>query len=159
VAKRLLQVRGADDWPDERREMAYKEARSVIEAQNATMADIDDKAMRSVRLNAILLGLLVTGLQFAPTAFNTTALQGAFALCRPSAGSSPTTSRTCSWGRVHRGPRCRYVFGPPWEADLLETMAGMIAQNFDDVRRNARWLSAMQVTLVLGIIAAVAIYR
>ena len=50
-----------DDWPDERREIAYIEARAVIDAQNTTMTDIDDKAMRTVRLNTVLLGLLVTG--------------------------------------------------------------------------------------------------
>jgi len=67
-----------DDWPDKRREIVYTEARAVIEAQNATMSDIDDKAMRTVRLNAVLLGLLVTGVQFAPGLFTTVALQVAF---------------------------------------------------------------------------------
>lgn len=59
----------ADDWPDKRREIAYTEARAVMDAQNDTMTDIDDKAMRTVRVNAILLGLLVTGLQFAQKCF------------------------------------------------------------------------------------------
>lgn len=136
----------ADDWPDERRETAYKEARSVIEAQNATMTDIDDKAMRTVRLNAILLGLLVTGLQFAPTAFNTTALQAGFALLILSTICGIVTYNESN---LFVGPQGEYIEDlaaetfsePPWEADLLETMAGMIAQNFDDIRRNARWLT------------------
>lgn len=69
-----------DDWPDERREVAYSEARAVMDAQNATMTDIDDKAMRTVRLNAVLLGLLVTGIQFAPGTFHVHSLETAFAL-------------------------------------------------------------------------------
>ena len=35
-------------WSDKRREIAYTEARAVIDARNATMTDIDDKAMRTV---------------------------------------------------------------------------------------------------------------
>ena len=35
-------------------------------------------------------------------------------------------------------------------------MAGMIAENYDDIRRNSNWLTVTQATLVLGIIAAVA---
>ncbi|MEF8776224.1 MAG: hypothetical protein V5A43_06945 [Haloarculaceae archaeon] len=52
-----------DEWPDKRREIAYAEARAVIGFQNTTMADIDDKAMRTLRPFALLLGLLVTGFQ------------------------------------------------------------------------------------------------
>lgn len=150
----------ADDWPDERREIAYSEARAVIEAQNTTMTDIDDKAMRTVRLNAILLGLLVTGLQFAPNSFHATVLQAAFALLILSTFCGIITYNESN---LFVGPQGEYIEDlaadtfpdPPWEEDLLETMAGMIAQNFDDIRRNSYWLTATQMTLVLGIIAAV----
>lgn len=148
-----------DDWPNERREIAYTEARAVIEAQNAAMADIDDKAMRTVRLNAILLGLFVTGIQFAPDAFQSTALRAAFALLIVSTFSGVITYNESN---LYVGPQGEYIEElaaetfpeSPWEADLLETMAGMIAQNFDDIRRNSHWLTATQVALVLGIIAA-----
>lgn len=150
----------ADDWPDKRREIAYTEARAVIEAQNATMADIDDKAMKTVRLNAILLGLLVTGLQFAPDAFHATALRTAFALLIISTVCGIITYNESN---LFVGPQGEYIEelaadafpDPPWEADLLETMAGMVAENFDDVRHNSHWLTATQVGLILGVIAAV----
>jgi len=147
-------------WPDKRREIAYTEARAVIDAQNATMTDIDDKAMRTVRLNAVLLGLLVTGVQFAPDLFHNTSLQAAFVLL---IGSTVFGVITYNESNLYVGPRGEYIEAlaetdfpnPPWEDDLLETMAGMIAENYDDIRRNSRWLTATQVALVLGIGTAV----
>lgn len=150
----------ADDWPDKRREIAYTEARAVIEAQNTTMTDIDDKAMRTIQLNAILLGLLVTGLQLAPAMFHTTSLQAAFGFLTISTLFGVTTYNESN---LYVGPRGEYIEylaedefpNPPWEVDLFETMAGMIAENYDDIRWNSGLLTATQVTLVLGIIGAV----
>lgn len=149
-----------EDWPDKRREIAYSEARAVIDAQNATMTDIDDKAMRTVRLNAVLIGLLVTGLQFAPELFYTAALQVSFVLL---IGSTVCGVITYNESNLYVGPRGEYIEDlagadfpdPPWEEDLLQTMAGMIAENYDDIRRNANWLTATQVGLVLGVGTAV----
>lgn len=153
------------DWPDKRREIAYTEARAVIDAQNATMADIDDKAMRTVRLNAVILGLLVTAFEFAADMFNTVALSMAFVLLIISTVCGVITYNESN---LYVGPRGEYIedlarddfSNPPWEEDLLVTMAGMIAENYDDIRRNSNWLTATQVALVLGIgtaIVAVAI--
>ncbi|MFC4247664.1 hypothetical protein ACFOZ7_11900 [Natribaculum luteum] len=149
-----------DDWPDKRREIAYTEARAVIDSQNNTMTDIDDKAMRTVRLNTVLLGLLVTGLQFAPDMFYTTVLQAAFALLILSTLCGVITYNESN---LYVGPRGEYIevlaeddfSDSPWEEDLLQTMAGMIAENYDDIRWNSRLLTATQATLVLGIIGAV----
>lgn len=149
-----------DGWPDTRREIAYTEARAVIDAQNTTMTDIDDKAMRTVRLNAVLLGLLVTGLQFAPDMFHTASLQAAFGFLIVSTVCGVVTYNESN---LYVGPRGEYIEDlaeddfpdPPWEEDLLETMAGMIAENYDDIRRNSVLLTATQATLVLGIVGAV----
>lgn len=107
------------DWPGKRQEIAYTEARAVIEAQNATMTDIDDKAMRTVRLNAVLLGLLVTGLQFAPGLFARTALEVTFAFL---IGSTICGVITYNESNLYVGPRGDYVEAlakdefpdPPW---------------------------------------------
>ena len=96
----------ADDWSEKRREIAYTEARAVIDAQNTTMADIDDKAMRTVRLNAVLLGLLVTGLQFASGMFHTTVLRGAFVLLIASTVSGIITYNESN---LYVGPRGTYI--------------------------------------------------
>ncbi|WP_115864856.1 hypothetical protein [Halorussus litoreus] len=150
----------AGDWPDKRREVTYTEARAVIDAQNATMTDIDDKAMRTVRLNAVLLGLLVTGLQFAPDMFHNTTIKVAFGLL---ISSTVFGIITYNESNLYVGPQGGYIedlagddfSNPPWEEDLLEMMAGMIAENYDDVRRNSHWLTATQIALVLGIGTAV----
>ena len=155
----------AGDWADDRQQVAYTEARAVIEAQNTTMTDIDDKAVRTVRLNAILLGLLVTGLQFAPETFDGTMLGAGFASLILSTVCGVITYNESN---LYVGPRGEYIEAlatdtitdPPWQEDILETMAGMIAENYDDVRRNSHWLTATQALLVLGIglaLAAVAI--
>lgn len=149
-----------DDWPEIRHEIAYGEARAVVDAQNATMSDIDDKAMRTVRLIAVLLGLLVTGVQFAPAAFDDLGLRLSFALFVLSTMCGVVTYNESN---LYVGPRGAYIedmsatefFDPPWQEHFLETMAGMIAQNEDEIRRNARWLTATQVTLVAGVTAAV----
>jgi hypothetical protein len=150
----------ASDWPDERREVAYDEARSVIDAQNNTMVDIDDKAMRTVRLNTILLGLLVTGVQLASNMFHLLLLKAAFTFLVMSTVSGVITYNESN---LYVGPSGEYIENlstddypdPPWYEDVLETMAGMVAENYDDIRRNSHWLTATQASLVLGVISAV----
>lgn len=148
-----------DDWPDKRREITYTEARAVIDAQNSTMTDIDNKAMRTVRLNAILLGLLVTGIQFASGTFHDATLKTAFGFL---IGSTVFGVITYNESNLYVGPQGKYIeelarddfSNSPWEQDLLKTMAGMIAENYDDIRRNSHWLTAAQAALVLGVGAA-----
>lgn len=150
-----------DDWPDKRREIAYTEARAVIEAQNTTMGDIDDKAMRTVRLNAVLLGLLVTGVQFAPALFTTVALQVAFVFLIVSTVCGIITYNESD---LYVGPGGDYLetlgaetfAEQPWYEDLITALGGMVAENHSEIRRNEKWLTAMQVTLVVGIGSAVA---
>lgn len=148
------------DWPEERHGVAYAEARAVIEAQNATMTDIDDKAMRTVRLNAILLGLLVTGLQFSPGMFQETTLTGAFVLLIASTICGVVTYNESD---LYVGPGGEYVTsmavngdsGPIWAVDLLRALSAMIKENRRDLQRNAMWLTVTQGVLVLGVVSAV----
>lgn len=85
-----------DDWESVRLEVIHGEARSVLEAQNETMADIDDKAMKSVRFNAILIGLLLTAGRIAGTdVFNQTLLHA-------SLGSLAVSTVVGIAGRVDR---------------------------------------------------------
>lgn len=70
---------------------------------------------------------------------------------------------TYNESNLYVGPRGEYIedlvgdnfSDPSWEEDLLETMAGMVAENYDDIRRNSSWLTATQTLLVLGIGTAV----
>lgn len=156
-----------DGWSDTRREIAYTEARAVLEAQNATMGDIDDKAMRTVRLNAVLLGLLATGVQFVPELFSTVLLQVAV-VCL--VGSTVCGIVTYNESDLYVGPRGEYLEAlgaatfadEPWDVDLITALSGMVSKNRSEIHRTEKWLTATQATLVGGLAAAVtgvAIYR
>lgn len=150
----------ADDWPDDRRQTAYEEARAVLDAQNATMQDVDDKAMRTVRITAVLIGLLIGGLQFDAGMFNEWLLGAALILLILSVLSGVATYDESN---LYVGPDGEYVeeladggeMSPTWDRDLLYTFAGMISKNHDDIRRNARFLRATNGLLALGIVTAV----
>jgi hypothetical protein len=58
------------DWSSKRLEITCEEARSVFDAQQKTLSDIDDKAMRTVRITAIILGVIVSLARFAADVFN-----------------------------------------------------------------------------------------
>lgn len=161
MSKLLWAIPNATDtvsgrWSDKRREIAYVEARAVIEAQNTTMADIDSKAMRTVRLNAILLGLLFTGMQVAPPLLRTSRLQIAFVLL-----VAATTCGILTYNESNRyvGLQGKYIeslagtdgSAAQWEVDFLTTMSGLIAENFRDLRRSSWWLTLTQALLILGI--------
>lgn len=151
----------ADDWPDDRQEIVYLESRAVIDAQNETMSDIDEKAMRTVRLNTIILGIALTGFQLAPKTFREIGLRVAFGFL---VVSTILGMITYNESNLYVGPRGDFIEDLAistagvctWHEDVLVTMAGMIAENYDTIRRNEHWLTATQATLCLGIIAAVA---
>jgi uncharacterized membrane protein len=57
-------------WSSKRLEIAYQEARAVLEAQQATAADIDQKTMRTVRLTAVIVGLVLSVAQLGAVDFD-----------------------------------------------------------------------------------------
>lgn len=148
------------DWSSERRQVVHEEARAVVDAQNNTMSDIDNKAMWTVRLTAILIGLLVTGLQFAPDAFQRNWLEYAIGLFAV-AGFLGIVTYTES--NLFVGPKGEYVEElargvhdeDDWDEDLLVTFAGMISENYDDIRRNSLLLTATQTALIVGIVLVI----
>jgi hypothetical protein len=146
-----------DSWTSERRETVHEEARAVIDAQNNTMSDIDNKAIWTVRITAILIGLLVTGFKFAPDAFQQSWLEyaiGSFAI----AGFLGIL--TYNESNLFVGPKGEYVEElargtyeeEDWDEDLLITFAGMISENYDDIKWNARLLSSSLLFLSIGIL-------
>lgn len=48
------------DWSSKRLEVAYQEARNVLDAQQTRLQNTDDKALRTTRLTIIALGVLVS---------------------------------------------------------------------------------------------------
>lgn len=92
--------------------------------------------------------------------FHTRSLQAAFGFLILSTLCGVITYNESN---LYVGPRGEYIEDlakdnfpdPPSAEDLLQTMAGMIAENYDDIRWNSGLLTATQATLVLGIIGAV----
>jgi hypothetical protein len=125
------------------------------------MADIDDKAMRTVRLTTVLIGILITAVQIAPEEFHDgllTVAIGTLVL------SMLIGISTYDESNLFLGPDGTYIEelsasefdNDPWDEDLAVTFAGMISENHDDIRWNARLLWWTLRTLILGLIVAVA---
>lgn len=147
------------DWNAER--VAYGEVRAVLESQNEAMADIDGKAMRTVRFNVLLIGLLVTAAEFVGA--------GAFQepLISLSIGSLVFSSLlgivTYNESNLYLGPTGSYierlardeVGTERWDHDLVENMAGMVSENERALDWNSWLLTATQTSLGIGIAAGV----
>jgi hypothetical protein len=154
-------VTDGDDWESERLAVLHTEARRMLEAQSETMSDIDDKATKTVRFNAILIGLLLTGERVAgPGVFATPILYFALAalVCSTVVGIV-----TYGESSLYVGPGGTYFeqaveeqsAGGGWDRDLLEAYAGMIFENEETIALNSWLLTVTQATLVVGVAAAV----
>lgn len=151
---------GPGQWSNDRIRAAYDESRSVIEAQNDTMADIDDKAMRTVRLTALIIGILVTAGQVDPSLFHQELLRVSFGSFVLAAILGITTYDESD---LYVGSEGEYLetfadnskAGSDWDKDWVEIYAGMISENYDDLQHNARLLKYTQASLISGIILAV----
>lgn len=152
---------GGGNWPNDRVETTYREARSVVEAQNDTMADIDNKAMQTVRFNTVLIGLLLAAINAAsPTIFEPNSFGVAIVALT---GSVILGLVTYNESDLFVGPRGEYIeelvageTEDSWYEDLIDAFAGMISENSSEIDRNSWLLTATQGMLMLGIVAAVA---
>jgi hypothetical protein len=55
------------EWRNNRERITYEEGRHVLEAQKSDIDDIDDEALRTVRITAVLLGVGATGVRVIGT--------------------------------------------------------------------------------------------
>lgn len=150
-----------DEWEDGRMAFIREEARSVLEAQNETMADIDGKAMKTVRFNAILIGLLLTAERIpGPGVFHTGLLHLSLVSL---VGSTIVGIVTYNESNLYVGAGGYYFEETASEStvddqdttDILEAYAGMIYENTDVIGWNAWLLTVTQITLIAGIVTAV----
>lgn len=148
-------------WESERLEAIHAEVRSVLEAQNDTMSDIDSTAMRTVRFNVLLIGLLITAARFAGSA---TFDGGLVHLAIGSLVISTVLGvLTYNESDLFLGPHGTYLESlaleteraERWDRDLVETYAGMVSRNRELIDWNARLLTAAQATLILGVVGGV----
>lgn len=133
-----------------------QEARAVLEAQQATASDIDQKTMRTVRLIAIIVGLVLSVAQLGAVDFDPLAATIAVGILIVSlivgilnySASDPIA-----------GPNPQYLGRlvandfpeTPWETHLLTEAGGWISDNEAEIARNGDVLLVQRVLLVLGI--------
>lgn len=143
-------------WSSKRLDIAYQEARAVLEAQQATASDIDQKTMRTVRLTAIIVGLVLSVAQLGAVNFDpltATIAVGVlivslivgvlnYSASDPIAGPNPQYLRRLV---VNDFPESS------WETHLLTEAGGWISDNEEEITRNGDVLLVQRALLVLGI--------
>ena len=144
------------NWSTKNRQVTYEQGNRVLEAQKDDINDIDDKALRTVRITALIIGVAVTGLQAAKTLTvnDTTAAIGLGSLFLSLTFGVLTYSESAEivgptadyLNRMRDGRR-----GTDWEMDLLIQLPGWISRNQEKVERNARLFTFCQLTLLIGV--------
>lgn len=153
-------------WSSKRREVIYRELRAVLEAQQSAMTDIDDKAMRTVRITAVLVGVVVPAIGLAAVT-----LQPLLAFFGVSALVLSILAGVLTYGEsdLVLGPSGEYAVSVAmddpddlgWELDFLIELASWTEQNAADIEYNGRLLFYTQALFVVGIVlltASVAFY-
>lgn len=148
---------GRGDWQDDHLRTAYREARAVLEAQNETMSAIDTQAMRIVRFNVLLIGLLLTGFQVAGSG----GFHPMFLVLAVGAILLSIVLGTLTFGEsdLFVGPGGTYfeaVAGTKsgdreWDRQLLRMFAGMVDDNASEIGWNSWLLTASQLAMISGI--------
>jgi hypothetical protein len=149
---------GADGphWSTKNRQVTYEQGNRVLEAQKDDINDIDDKALRTVRITALIIGVAATGLQAVKdlTVNDTTAAIGLGSLFISLTFGVLTYSESAEIV----GPTADYLDrmrdgrkATDWEVDLLIQLPGWISRNQEKVERNALLFTCCQFTLLAGV--------
>lgn len=144
------------EWTDKRVEVAYREARAILDAQRETLADIDEKALRTVRITVLFLGVLVSVVNLEPGVLAPvpTAVGGGFLVLSIAFGTMMHEESD-----VYLGAGENYISRmadeefDDWERHLVTTYGGFVANNAAEIDVNARFLFVQQATLVAGVIS------
>lgn len=143
-------------WSSKNHEVVYEQGNDVLNAQKEDINEIDDKALRTVRITALVIGVGATGLQ-AITDIQVneqTAMLGGFLLFLSLTfgvitytESSEIVGPTAQYLDNMRGGRN----GTDWEVDYLVQIPGWISRNQEKVERNALLFSFCQFLLITGV--------
>lgn len=145
------------EWNEKRLEVAYFEARAVLDAQRETLADIDEKALGTVRITVLIFGAAVSVGNLEPGALNplSATVGGGFLLLSVGFGVL-----TYNESDIYLGVGDEYVSRLAtgdfddvcWECDLARTYGGFVSASADEIDANARLLLAEQLSLVVGLL-------
>lgn len=144
------------EWRNNRERITYEEGRHVLEAQKSDIDDIDDKALRTVRITALLLGVGATGVRV----IGTSNINGDIAAVSLSSFLLSLIFGVIVYNESNEviGPKASYLgrlrrndMSAPWEEDLLVQFEGWIGDNQTIVEFNGYLLIACQLFFVLGV--------
>jgi hypothetical protein len=143
-------------WDSNREEITYEQGQEVLRAQKEDIDDIDDKALRTVRVTALLLGVGATGVRvisisdinnyLAVASLSTFLLSlffGVVVYDESNEVIGPTSN--------YLGRMSRYEVDEPWEKDLFHQLEGWIEDNQEIVEKNAYLLRACEIFFVTGL--------
>lgn len=144
------------EWRNNRERITYEEGRHVLEAQKTDIDDIDDKALRTVRVTALLLGAGATGVRVigaanvnhhvAVLSISSFLLSLMFGVIVYNESSEVIGPKSSYLGRLRRND-----MNAPWEQDLLIQFEGWIDSNQTIVEFNGYLLVACQLFFILGV--------
>lgn len=136
----------------------YEDARRVLDHQVDYLGDIDDKAMRSVRIITVLVAILLSAIQVRPThaIVNPLTALGACSLLV----SMGVGIFTYSASNTHFGPGSEYLddvlanprYTDRWRVEILRSYADWIENNARTNARNGTYLFVCQLLLYVGIV-------
>ncbi len=142
----------------------YEQGERVLDAQKEDINQLDDKALRTVRITAIIIGVGATGLQIvgsnSSNVSDTSSINGdtaALGLCFLFL-SLCLGILTYTESSEIIGPTAEYLDsmrdsrrGVEWETDLLIQIPGWVSRNQEKVERNALVFSFCEATLIIGV--------
>lgn len=142
-------------------EIAHNEALRVVVAQNDTISDIDEKAMRSVRLTTLIVGVLIATIELEAVRPHPWLLAASLLLLICSMISAILVYDESD---LYLGPEVEHLEritvekGEPdlFAEQVLDIYAGLILENGESIRWNARLLRFTNSTLIGAILFAVA---
>lgn len=148
------------EWQETRKQTIYDESCRVLDAQREMLSDIDEKAMRTVRLTAVLIGVFVAGARVTGTGvfdpfWATTGIGLLF--CSVVLGAATYNESD----EFALGPSKTYVeqltadriVGRSWDDDYLMSIAYWIGENYDVLWWNSWLLTGTRICFVLGLAA------
>jgi len=149
-----------DDWTSQRKQTIYEESKRVMQGQKADIDDMDDKALRTVRLNAAILAIGATGIEISGIGEVNFLLAGFSIVFLVSSAIFGVIVYNES--NILVGPKSSFLgkmrtqkSDDEWEQELLEEMEKWITSNQTRVELNGALLTICQLFLVLGVLTGV----
>jgi hypothetical protein len=143
-------------WSRPQYAVAYQEARAVLNAQQQRKSNLDDKALRTTRLTAVVVGALITAVNvFGVTVVQPTGLVGVGLLVvsfgtglAAYGGAGPSLGPGASDLR-----QLLTMNDEQWERRFLAQMSRWVALGTKRLDRSSLLLAVSEITLFAGIVA------